>query len=136
MDRAGYDEIAAWHDEVLDDNWILHDLALPTVLELAGDIEGQRICDVACGQGVASRALAKHAASVVGADISERMLEFARRYEQEEPLGIEYILDDARTLSGISDASFDGVVCNLALMDIPDLEETLKTVARILHPED
>jgi SAM-dependent methyltransferase len=34
----------------------------------------------------------------------------------------------------LRDASFDGVLCNMALMDIPDLEATLQTVARILRP--
>ncbi|MBA2694151.1 MAG: class I SAM-dependent methyltransferase [Rubrobacter sp.] len=135
MRRAAYDEIAEWHDEGLGENWILHDLALPNLLELAGDVEGRRICDLGCGQGVAIRAFAKRGAKVVGVDISEKMLEFARRHEREESLGVEDILDAARKLSGFEDASFDGALCNMALMDIPDLDETLTTVARVLRDE-
>lgn len=37
-------------------------------------------------------------------------------------------------LDGLDDASFDGVVCNMSLMDIPDLAATLGAVSRVLRP--
>lgn len=43
-------------------------------------------------------------------------------------------MDDAQSLATVSDATFDGVVCALALVDIPDLAATLRTVHRILKP--
>jgi ubiquinone/menaquinone biosynthesis C-methylase UbiE len=49
------------------------------------------------------------------------------------PHGIEYLRADARSLDGIPDCGFDGVICFMALIDIPDLAPTLHTVARILR---
>jgi SAM-dependent methyltransferase len=66
-------------------------------------------------------------------DISERMLDLARRYEQDEPRGVDYVRGDARSLPEFPDEAFDGLVCNLALMDIPDLEATLCSVSRVLR---
>jgi SAM-dependent methyltransferase len=71
---------------------------------------------------------------LVGVDLSERLLAIARQYEAAEPLGVRYVRDDARSLRGVADASFDGVTCSLALMDIPDLPAVLATVYRILIP--
>ena len=71
---------------------------------------------------------------MVGVDLSERLLEIARRYEREEPRGIRYASGDAQTLDDVTDEAFDGVVCNTALMDIPDLLAVLRTVSRILRP--
>lgn len=40
--------------------------------------------------------------------------------------------DVAQTLASVEDACFDVVICNMALMDIPVLDATMKTVHRIL----
>jgi 2-polyprenyl-3-methyl-5-hydroxy-6-metoxy-1,4-benzoquinol methylase len=92
-----------------------HHFAISVVLGLVGELAGRRVCDLTCGQGVVARKLAERGASVDGVDISEKMLHIARRYEQEEPLGVVYLLDDAKTLGRLESAAFDGVVCNMAL---------------------
>jgi SAM-dependent methyltransferase len=71
---------------------------------------------------------------VVGVDSSARLLEFARDREQRERRGIDYRLADARTLEGLADGSLDGVLCFQALMDIPELGPTVRSVARVLRP--
>ena len=136
MDKAPFDEIADWYDEAIKSGpqSLVHDLVVPAVFDLVGNIEGQKICDLACGQGVIARQLTEQGAEVVGVDLSEKLLDIARRYEQEKPRRIHYKLGDAQVLYNFADASFDGVVCNLALMDIPDLDACLSTVRRILRP--
>ncbi len=130
-----YDEIADWYDQVMRSGSLLHDLALPSLFELIGSVGGKRICDLGCGQGEVARELARRGATVVGVDVSSNMLEYARRHDVSNTAGIEYVLDDARTLDRFGDASFDGVVCNFALMDIPDLSQTLRAVRRALRPD-
>jgi hypothetical protein len=61
----------------------------------------------------------------LGVDLSAKLLEIARA---EGPPGIAYVCDDAQTLAAVNDAAFDGVVCNLSLMDIPDLRAYLNTL--------
>ncbi|WP_114558269.1 class I SAM-dependent DNA methyltransferase [Desertihabitans aurantiacus] len=131
--RASYDRFADWYDEWLGDGAGLGSdpFALP-LLELVGPVAGQRVCDLACGQGRTSRHLAAAGATVVGVDVSSRMLEIAGTYPS--PASLSYRHDDAHTLSTCDDAEFDGVLCNMALMDIEDLEATFASVARVLRP--
>jgi len=136
LTRADYDEIAGWYDQAIRSGplALFSDFAIRVVLDLVGGARGRRVCDLACGQGILTRRLAELGAAVVGIDVSDGMLDIARRYEQEEPRGITYVRGDAQALGDVEAVAFDGVVCNLALMDIPDPEATLRTVARVLRP--
>ena len=136
MTEGGYDEIAGWYDEAVRSGPLapFHEWVVPIVLDLAGEVRGRRVCDLACGQGIVSRRLADRGAEVVGVDVSAGMLALARAYEDDGPRGVTYLRGDAQTLGDVADKSFDGVVCNMALMDIPDLAATLRTVSRILRP--
>ncbi len=134
MGTAAYDAIAQWYDEGIRRGSWLHGAAVATVLELAGEVAGRSVCDLACGQGVVARQLAERGARVVGIDVSERLLEIAREDERARPLAVAYYRDDAQTLAMLADESFDGVVCNLALMDIPDLPAATRAVRRVLRP--
>lgn len=134
MPIATYDTIAHWYDQQLRQGSAVHDLLLPDLLDLMADVQGRAVCDLACGQGVIARLLARRGAHVTGIDLAPAMLALAAQYEAAEPLGIAYQQDDAQALRAVSDASFDGVLCVLALVDIPDLAATCRTVRRILRP--
>jgi ubiquinone/menaquinone biosynthesis C-methylase UbiE len=129
-----YDPIAAWYDEGIRRGGSLHDFVLPGLFELMGNTRGSKICDLACGQGILARRLAGQGAHVVGVDLSRELLHIAQREEHADPLGITYFQDDAQYLHSLADATFDGVVCNLALMDIVDLPKAASTIWRILQP--
>jgi 2-polyprenyl-3-methyl-5-hydroxy-6-metoxy-1,4-benzoquinol methylase len=133
--EPAYDAIAAWYDSAVRAGSLLHELVLPAVWGMLGAVHGLRICDLACGQGVLARQLAARGAAVVGVDLSSNLLGIAQQNEATTPLGIRFLLDDAQTLNLLADAAFDGVVCNMALMDIPDLEATCRAVRRVLCPE-
>ncbi|HZC05000.1 MAG TPA: class I SAM-dependent methyltransferase [Ktedonobacterales bacterium] len=134
MPPSPYDAIANWYDAYLRKNPLYAEVILPGMLALAGDVGGQVICDLACGQGFITRELARRGAQVTGADLSENMLALAQGYEASEPLGIRYLLTDAQDGAALSSAAFDGVTCGMALMPIPDLRATLQTVRRIMRP--
>ncbi len=134
MVKAKYDEIAEWYDQWVQNRPLIHQLVVPALFELVGEVEGQKICDLACGQGLIARLLTQSGASVTGLDVSARLLEIARQVEQSSSLGITYLQGDAQTAPILKDSSFEGVTCNMALMDIPNLEATLQTVRRILRP--
>ena len=131
---TAYDAIADWYDSRIRDSALLSNPATEILCDLVGDISGQELLDLGCGQGVLTRQLAERGASVTGIDLSEKMLEITRRYEAAEPVSIRYRCDDAQTLATVPDAAFDGVLCCMALMDIPDLDATLQSVARVLRP--
>jgi SAM-dependent methyltransferase len=94
-------------------------------------VTGERVLDIACGQGRMSRYLALLGADVTGVDISAAMLDKARRAGPED---IAYVRADVSRRPGWWDGrSFDGCTCELALMDIDDLAGTLSTVATVLR---
>jgi ubiquinone/menaquinone biosynthesis C-methylase UbiE len=130
---SSYDDVAEWYDSWLGTGSMRDDPFWPAVEALMGDISGQDVCALACGQGREARHLAELGARIVGIDVSERLLEIARRHEAVEPRGIEYLRDDARSLDWVANGAFDGVVCFMALMDIAELTPTLHSVARALR---
>jgi ubiquinone/menaquinone biosynthesis C-methylase UbiE len=132
MTFAAYDEVAeAYHQAVDPDGEGMRE---PAIEELLQDIRGQRVLSLACGQGRDARRVADLGASVVGVDVSTRLLEYAQEFERTTPRGIEYLEMSAHDLAGLADETFDGVLCTMALMDIPELEPTVASVARVLRP--
>jgi SAM-dependent methyltransferase len=82
-----------------------------SLLRLVGDVSGKKVLDVACGDGHFTRLLRRAgAAEAVGLDISERMIELARRQEAQQPLGIEYVVGDASTVVS-PPQDYDVVAC-------------------------
>lgn len=125
-----YDAVADEYSRALDpDGAGLDD---PVLRELVGDVAGKDVLDLACGQGQAARLLAGLGANVTALDISDEMLAHARRHEETQRRGITYVNGDAQQLP-FADHTFDGVVCHMALIDIPDLTATISSVARVLH---
>jgi ubiquinone/menaquinone biosynthesis C-methylase UbiE len=129
-----YDEIAEWYDEWVGTGPMSHDPFFRVVAELMGDVAGLHICDLACGQGRVARHLADAGARVTGIDLSANLLAIAHRHEDAEPRGVSYLRADAANLDALACGVFDGVLCHMALMDIPDLAPTLDGAARILKP--
>ena len=125
---ARYDEFAEWYEQWIGDG-------PPVIAAQAGllpAVAGQRVLDVACGQGRMSRYLAGLGAEVVGVDISAAMLGKARALG---PAGITYVHADITGHPTWWDGRvFDGATCELALMDIDDLAGILSAVAAVLRP--
>jgi len=93
------------------------------------------VLDGACGSGRAARALARRGATVVGVDISPRLVALAEAAEAADPLGVAYTIADLTDPEAWWDGRpFDGAVCETALMDIERLEAALAAVARVIRP--
>ena len=82
--------------------------------QIIGDVSGQSVLDLACGDGLYTRQCKERGASrVIGVDISTRMIELARAREKEYPLGIEYLVKDAIDLGKIG--TFDCAISSYLL---------------------
>jgi len=134
MPQASYNDIAQWYDQFLRDRPVYTEVILPNLLSLIGKFEGEVICDLACGQGWVARELARRGAQVIGLDLSPNLLVLAHDYEEQEPLGITYVQGDAQSADPLSNNQLTGCVCNMALINIPDLQATIQKVRRILKP--
>ena len=125
---ARYEEFAEWYEQWIGD-------APPLIAahaDLLPAVSGHRLLDIACGQGRMSRYLARLGADVVGVDISAAMLAKARGAGAQ---GITYVRADiTRPAAWWDGRPFDGCTCDLALMDIDDLEGALSRVTMVLRP--
>ena len=90
---------------------------------------GSHVLDVGCGSGVKSKYFIDHGFKVTGIDISDKLLEIARR---EAPEGEFKVLSMTELDSMLE--TFDGVFAQASLLHIPkkDSGEMVKKMARRL----
>ena len=104
----------------------------PLMVDIARIADGQRVLDVACGTGVATRAAADRVGatgSVVGLDLNPAMLEVAAA----TPSNIAWRQADAQQLP-FGDSEFDAVLCQSALFFFPDVDAAVAEMARVARP--
>ncbi|MGI8432067.1 MAG: class I SAM-dependent methyltransferase [Chthoniobacterales bacterium] len=110
----------------------------PYADDLAARLElpdAARLLELACGTGIVTRTLRrKFPASVqlTATDLSESMLRYAREHSPPEP-AITWATADFTALS-FADASFDAVVCQFAIMFVPDKSLAAREARRVLRP--
>jgi cyclopropane fatty-acyl-phospholipid synthase-like methyltransferase len=108
MTSSQYDAIAKEYAEGQNERANRVYLYDPSFLEVAGDLEGKTILDLACGDGRMSRQAAlRGARRVVGVDLSSKMIKIAKDKEKKNPLGIEYRIGKVGELGKIGE--FDQV---------------------------
>lgn len=125
--ESRYDGIADWYVEFT--------AAWPSEPSALGpdSVAGQRVLDMACGYGTAARHLATRGAVVTGVDMSQKLLSHARS-STPSTSAVDYVAGDVTTTDWWDGELFDGVLCNMALMDIDDLDGALSTVTTVLKP--
>ena len=112
-------------------------LVNPAAERLLEPRPGQTILEIACGNGVFARKLARLGAQVVATDFSEALLERAKARSGDYAGQIDYRLVDATSeeqLLALGLGRFDAAVANMALMDIATLEPLLAALGQVLKP--
>jgi SAM-dependent methyltransferase len=92
-----------------------------------------RVLDIAVGGGRTTGLLSRHAASYVGIDIAEGMVELAR----ERFPGADLRIGDARDLAGFEPGSFDLVVFSfngIDSLDHDDRRRAVRAMRRVVAP--
>jgi ubiquinone/menaquinone biosynthesis C-methylase UbiE len=92
---------------------------------------GDRLLDVGCGTGAASRTAAATAKSVVGVDLSPQMIQQAEA-RVDGIANLEFVLADSEALP-FGDGEFTTVLCSNALHHYPDPQRAVREMARVLH---
>ncbi len=107
------------------------------MLALAGIRPGDQVLDVACGTGLVTFRAAEMTGPkgrVVGVDISDEMIERARRRAAElNTANVSFQRSDAEKLP-LEDESFDVVLSALGLMYVPDPTLAVAEMHRTLKP--
>ncbi len=91
---------------------------------------GMHILDVGCGTGNFSLKLAQKRASVVGVDISEKMLAIARKRAIPEEISIEFKKMDSQNLQ-FPDNYFDGVFSMATIEFVSDPDKMIEEMFRV-----
>jgi len=106
-------------------------------LSMLGDLAGQRVLDVGCGTGVATREIARRVGQgslVVGVDPTPVFIEIAERLRQDEMLdSLRFEIGDGRSLA-FPDGSFVVALAITVLSHLPEREQVLRELARVLRP--
>lgn len=106
----------------------LMELEQKEVLGLLPDVTGQTVLDLACGSGRYMTTLMERGASrSVGLDLTAQMLAQVQNHR-------EYLVQgDLRQLP-LANASFNVVVCGLAVGHVDDLAGVIAEIGRVLTP--
>src|SRR5262249_27163256 len=133
---TNYDEIAEEYKRAKQQAWRLC-IEHFTLFKRVGDLSGKSVLDLACGEGFYTRFIKRRgAARAVGVDISHGMIELARREEETNRLGIDYLVQDAKRLA--LNETFDVVVAGYLLNyaeTYGELLEMCSAITRHLKPE-
>jgi ubiquinone/menaquinone biosynthesis C-methylase UbiE len=131
--------VAEWYDGLVEQSPDSYQkkVLMPNLMRLLDPKPGMEILDSACGQGYFARACASHGATVTGADISNELIELAKKHTSPTkgaPTGkrITYHTAPADQLTFAKDASFDVVLIVLAIQNIENLSATFAECSRVL----
>ncbi len=101
--------------------------------EAFGPVSGERILDVAAGNGNATLAFARRFCDVTSTDYVPALLEQGRARAEAEGADVRFQVEDAESLS-FDDGAFDGVVSTFGVMFTPDQEAAASELQRVCRP--
>ncbi|MBP3431602.1 MAG: class I SAM-dependent methyltransferase [Clostridia bacterium] len=105
-------------------------LEIPTIKKMLPDFKGKKVLDLGCGAGGMSRFFADNGAKkVVAVDVSENMIEAARKEASHE--NIEYVRMAMEDLLNLSE-KFDLVFSSLAFHYVEDFEKLMSDISSLL----
>jgi len=133
--REGWNAMASYWDEKMaaGETWQREYIA-PAVEDILQPARGERILELACGNGEFARRLTELGAHVVATDFSPAMIEIARGRGGD----IDYRLVDATDGEALRSmappSSFDAIVSNMAIMDMRDIEPLARATIGLVRP--
>jgi ubiquinone/menaquinone biosynthesis C-methylase UbiE len=128
--RRWFDRRAASYESGVTSRW--RDPVQRASLDALHIGAGDRLLDVGCGTGAASRSAASVAASVVGIDLS---LEMIRKAQQMADgfANVHFEIADSEHLP-FEDGAFTAVLCSNSFHHYPDPARAVREMARVLAP--
>ena len=131
MDERGWEASAAAWTRFIDEGDLNRTFLLdPVMLELCGDVGGQLVLDVGCGEGRFSRLLEAQGAHVVGIDPAQSLI----REASARSLGAVRCARASAEQLPFHCGAFDLVVSYVMLVDVPDIVSAISEMARCLRP--
>ncbi|MFV0363901.1 MAG: class I SAM-dependent methyltransferase [Suipraeoptans sp.] len=90
-----------------------------------------KVLEIATGTGLIAINIAEYVQSIEATDFSPKMIEAAKK--KNVPANVRFSVEDAMALS-FADQTFDAVIISNALHIMPNPEQALKNIWRVLKP--
>jgi demethylmenaquinone methyltransferase/2-methoxy-6-polyprenyl-1,4-benzoquinol methylase len=103
------------------------------IVELSEAGSLSRVLDLACGTGDIALAIAGRGASVVGLDITHRMVQIARDKASRERVSARFVTGDMMALP-FRDGEFDVVTTGYGIRNVPEIAPAISEMRRVLKP--
>ncbi len=130
MAKTEYDQIAGEYKESKLLGFRQH-IEAHTLFELMGNLNGKKVLDLACGEGIYTRKIKRAGADkAVGVDLSTEMIRLAEGEEKRNPLGCTYYVSDVARLGPLDE--FD-IVVGSYLLNYSTTKEELADFARAIY---
>jgi ubiquinone/menaquinone biosynthesis C-methylase UbiE len=135
-------EVAEWYDQLVGEEGSEYhrEVVLPGALRLLGVKAGDHVLDIACGQGVLCRTLARQGVMTTGIDAAADLIRHAKDRNAQVAAGgaglplPQYFTADVRDLPFVRDDEFTAGACLLAIQNLNPIGPVFSTVARVLKP--
>ena len=135
---TSWNNVAKWYDRLVGEagSDYHQNVIFPAALRLLSPKKGEKILDVACGQGAWCRELSNLGCVVTGIDAAQELIALAEKRgpNKSTERSPRFMTMDASNLSGFADQSFDAVTCILALQNFDPIQPAIKEMARVLRP--
>jgi ubiquinone/menaquinone biosynthesis C-methylase UbiE len=130
-ENTSWNNVAGWYDDLLltDADSYQAKVITPNLLRILDIQKGEKIYDLACGQGYFANLFAEAGAKVIASDWSKRLIEFATKRSTSD---IKYYVTEAHKAPFLKDASVDAVVIVHAIQNIENVSEVFKECNRVL----
>lgn len=128
---------AFWDDFFGEGNNFHRYLISPAVEKLLALQPGERVLDVACGNGALARRMADLGVQVTACDVSPVFIERARARSEAYAGRVSYAVVDASDeaqLLELGEGRFDAATCTMALMDMAQIDPLFRALARLVRP--
>jgi 2-polyprenyl-3-methyl-5-hydroxy-6-metoxy-1,4-benzoquinol methylase len=137
--RKRWEQNADFWDETMGEysNRHFKEIVCPDTERFLSVVAGERILDIACGNGNFSKKLAKLGAYVTAFDYSENMIKNARKRCKEYMDKIVFRVVDATKYDDVvalGEGLFDKAVCNMGIHDISNIIPMFRGVYDLLKP--
>lgn len=109
------------------------ELTNSAILDSIGPVDGMRVLDAGCGEGYLTRQIASSGAHALGVDRSRNLIEAAKNLVPSGASSPTFEVQDVTDLS-LESNSFDLVICNHLMNDLPDPTGPIQEFSRILRP--
>jgi SAM-dependent methyltransferase len=131
--KTSWNNVAKWYDKLLTESGDTYQsrVILPNLMRLVAPKPGDRVLDIACGQGFFARACAGAGAQVTGVDASPQLIAIAKK---KSPANAKFFVSPAERMPFIASTSIDKALIVHGVQNIEDFPLVFKECARVLKP--